>query len=59
MQRAEQTAETKPYHTRGSGNESPATWQFLQFSGKNSQFSAIWNTFHTFLEPFEKTAVNH
>ena len=28
---------------------------FNNFSGKNSQFTANWNTFHTFLEPFERT----
>ena len=28
---------------------------FCNFSEKNYQFSAKWNSFRTFLEPFEKT----
>ena len=29
--------------------------EFCDFSEKNSHFNAIWITFRTFLEPFEKT----
>ena len=33
----------------------PIAGRFLEFFGKNSSFNAIWITFRTFSEPFERT----
>ena len=33
----------------------PIARRFLEFFGKNSSFNAIWITFRTFSEPFERT----
>ena len=39
-----------------SGGEAPSRWAiFCKFLGKNGYFSAIWITFRTFSEPFERT----
>ena len=39
---------------RGLGAYPLQLGNFYNLLGKNSQFSAISNTFHTFLDPFEK-----
>ena len=40
---------------KGLGADPFPLGNFNYLLGKSSQFSAIWNTFHTFLEPFERT----
>ena len=40
---------------KGLGADPFPLGNFYNLLGKSSQFSAIWNTFHTFLEPFERT----
>ena len=37
------------------GAKHPAAGRFLEVFGKNGYFNAIWITFHTFSEPFDRT----
>ena len=45
----------QPPEARVLGAKRTSYWAIFVIFGKNSYYNAVWITFGTFLEPFEKT----